>query len=167
LTNRAGQVTAARVGRPHGLDGSFYAEHVAEPLPEGTDVMVAGRAARVERRAGTDERPILRLSGVADRDAAEALRGEALLVDGGELGEGEFLTADLVGCEVPGLGTVRRVIAAPSCDLLEVGDDAVLVPLISDAVKRVDTAGRLIEVDLAFLDLGGRDDARPAGEKPA
>jgi ribosomal 30S subunit maturation factor RimM len=48
------------------------------------------------------------------------------------------------------------VIAAPSCDLLEVGDDAVLVPLISDAVKRVDTAGRVIEVDLDFLDLGER-----------
>jgi 16S rRNA processing protein RimM len=141
------------VGRAHGLDGSFYVEHVSEPLEPGAEVVVAGRSARVERRAGTEDRPILRLSGVEDRNAAEALRGEALLVDGGELAEGEFLTADLVGCEVPGLGSVRRVIQAPSCDLLEVGDDAVLVPLISDAVKRIDTAGRLIEVDLAFLDL--------------
>ena len=126
----------------------------------GSDVVVAGRNARVERRAGTDERPILRLSGVGDRNAAEALRGESILVDGGELAEDEFLTADLVGCEVPGLGTVRRVIAAPSCDLLEVGDDAILVPLISDAVKRVDTEARLIEVDTAFLDL----DRTPGGD---
>jgi 16S rRNA processing protein RimM len=155
LTSRAGQISAGRVGRPHGLDGSFYVEHVTEPLVSGADVVVAGRPARVERRAGTDDRPILRLSGVADRNAAEALRGEAILVDGGELAEGEFLTADLVGCEVPGLGTVRRVIAAPSCDLLEVGDDAVLVPLIADAVKRIDTEARLIEVDVDFLDLGG------------
>jgi 16S rRNA processing protein RimM len=155
LTSPAGQISAGRVGRPHGLDGSFYVEHVTEPLGEGAEVVVAGRSATVERRAGTDERPILRLSGVEDRNAAEALRGEAILVDGGELGEGEFLTADLVGCEVPGLGAVRRVIAAPSCDLLEVGDDAVLVPLISDAVKRIDTAGRVIEVDLAFLDVDG------------
>jgi 16S rRNA processing protein RimM len=152
LTSPAGQISAGRVGRPHGLDGSFYVEHVAEPLVAGAEVVVAGRSATVERRAGTDDRPILRLSGVEDRTAAEALRGEAILVDGGELAEGEFLTADLVGCEVPGLGAVRRVIAAPSCDLLEVGDDAVLVPLISDAVKRIDTAGRLIEVDLEFLD---------------
>jgi 16S rRNA processing protein RimM len=155
LTSRAGQISAGRVGRPHGLDGSFYVEHVTEPLVSGADVVVAGRPARVERRAGTDDRPILRLSGVADRNAAEALRGEAILVDGGELAEDEFLTADLVGCEVPGLGTVRRVIAAPSCDLLEVGDDAVLVPLIADAVKRIDTEARLIEVDVDFLDLGG------------
>jgi 16S rRNA processing protein RimM len=154
LTSPAGQITAGRVGRAHGLDGSFYVEHVSEPLEAGAEVMVAGRSVRVERRAGTDARPIVRLSGVADRNAAEALRGEAILVDGGVLAEDEFLSADLVGCEVPGLGSVRRVIAAPSCDVLEVGDAGVLVPLISDAVKRVDTAGRLIEVDLEFLDLG-------------
>jgi 16S rRNA processing protein RimM len=160
LTSRAGRITAGRVGRAHGLDGSFYVEQATEPLVSGAEVMVAGRPATVERRAGTDERPILRVSGVADRNAAEALRGEAILVDGGELAEDEFLTADLVGCEVPGLGTVRRVIAARSCDLLEVGDDAVLVPLISDAVKRIDTHGRLIEVDLAFLDLRDREPGR-------
>jgi 16S rRNA processing protein RimM len=153
LTSPAGQITAGRVGRAHGLDGSFYVDHASEPLESGAEVVVAGRDARVERRAGTEDRPIVRLSGIADRNAAEALRGEAILIDGGELAEGEFLSADLVGCEVPGLGPVRRVIPAPSCDLLEVGDDAVLVPLISDAVKRVDTVGRLIEVDLAFLDL--------------
>jgi 16S rRNA processing protein RimM len=160
LTSRAGQITAGRVGRAHGLDGSFYVDHPTEPLDPGAEVTVGGRPVRVERRAGTDARPILRVSAVTDRNAAEALRGEAILVDGGELAEGEFLTADLVGCEVPGLGTVRRVIAAPSCDLLEVGDDAVLVPLISDAVKRIDTPGRLIEVDLAFLDLAGKEPER-------
>jgi 16S rRNA processing protein RimM len=154
LTGPAGQVSAGRVGRAHGLDGSFYVEQTAEPLTPGTDVTVAGRAARVERRAGTDARPIVRLSGVGDRDAAEALRGERILVDGGDLAEDEYLTADLVGCEVVGIGEVRRVIAAPSCDVLEVGDEGVLVPFISDAIRRVDTAGRVIEVDTAFLDLG-------------
>jgi 16S rRNA processing protein RimM len=157
LTNRAGQVSAGRVGRAHGLDGSFYVEHPAEPLEQGTEVNVGGRAARVERRAGTADKPIVRVSGVADRDAAEALRGERILVDGGDLAEGEYLTEDLVGCEVVGVGVVRRVIAAPSCDLLEVGDEGVLVPFISDAVKRVDTAARVIEVDAAFLDLADRE----------
>ncbi|MEA2459285.1 MAG: rRNA processing protein RimM [Thermoleophilaceae bacterium] len=141
------------MGRAHGLDGSFYVERVTEPLGLGTDVTVAGRSARVERRAGTDQRPILRLSGLEDRNAAEALRGEPILVDGGDLADDEYLTTDLVGCEVPGLGSVRRVIAAPSCDLLEVGDGAVLVPFISDAIKRVDTTARVIEIDPDFLDL--------------
>ena len=154
MTGPAGQVSAGRVGRAHGLDGSFYVEQTAEPLAPGTDVTVAGHAARVERRAGTDARPIVRLSGVGDRDAAEALRGERILVDGGDLAEDEYLTADLVGCEVVGIGEVRRVIAGPSCDVLEVGDDGVLVPFISDAIRRVDTADRVIEVDAVFLDLG-------------
>jgi 16S rRNA processing protein RimM len=161
LTLPAGQVRAGRVGRAHGLDGSFYVEQPTEPLEPGTDVTVAGRGARVERRAGTSDRPIVRLSGIDDRTAAEAIRGEPILVDGGALAEGEYLTADLVGCEVPGIGAVRRVVAGPSCDVLEVGDDAVLVPFISDAVTRVDTAARVIEVDRGFL---GIDDGSGAPE---
>jgi 16S rRNA processing protein RimM len=160
LTSDAGQVSAGRVGRAHGLDGSFYVDHVSEPLEPGTEVTVGGRAVRVERRAGTEDRPIVRVSGVADRNAAEALRGERILVDGGELSEGEYLTTDLVGCEVPGLGAVRRVISAPSCDLLEVGEGAVLVPFISDAIRSVDTEARVIEVNSDFLDL------RPEGGPP-
>lgn len=153
MTKSAGQVTAGIVGRAHGLDGSFYVERISEPLPLGTEVTVAGRRARVERHAGTDDRPILRLSDAADRNAAEALRGEPILIDGGDLAEDEYLKADLVGCEIPGLGSVRRVIAAPSCDILEVGDAALLVPFISDAIRSVDTDARVIEVDPAFLDL--------------
>ena len=153
MTEGAAQVSAGRVGKAHGLDGSFYVQHPSEPLEPGTEVVVGGRSARVERRAGTDERPIVRLSGVEDRNAAEALRGESILVPAGDLDDGEYLSADLVGCEVAGLGQVRRVIAAPSCDLLEVGEAAVLVPFISDAVKRVDLDARVIEVDAGFLDL--------------
>jgi 16S rRNA processing protein RimM len=153
LTSPAGQVSAGVVGRAHGLDGSFYVERPSEPLSPGTEVVVGGLSARVERRAGTDQRPIVRVRGIGDRSAAEALRGERILVAGGDLAEGEYLSSSLVGCEVPGLGTVRRVIAAPSCDLLEIGDDGVLVPFISDAVTRVDTAAGLIEVDTTFLGL--------------
>ena len=153
MTAAGRQVTAGTVGRPHGLDGSFHVLHPTEELSVGTEVEIAGRRAVVERRAGTDDRPIIRLAGVGDRDAAAALVGEQLLVEAGELDEGEYLTADLVGCEVPGVGAVRRVIAAPSCDLLEVGEEGVLVPLISDAVTRIDLEARTIEVDRRFLGL--------------
>jgi 16S rRNA processing protein RimM len=153
LTAEERQVAAGHVGRPHGLDGSFHVNHPTEELAEGTEVTIAGHRAVIERRAGTDDRPIIRLSGISDRDAAGGLRGEPLLVPAGELEEGEFLIEHLVGCQVPGVGEVRRVIAAPSCDLLEVGDDAVLVPLIGDAVKSIDTDARVIEVDRAFLGL--------------
>ena len=98
-------LTCGRVGRPHGLDGSF---HVAEPRPElivlGAEVRVGGRDAEIVRRAGTDERPIVRLAGFEGRSAAEALRGEALLV-----------------------------------------------PLVRDAIRMIDVEERRIDVDLAFL----------------
>jgi 16S rRNA processing protein RimM len=158
LTAATRQVAAGRVGRPHGLDGSFYVNGATEPLPVGTEVTIKGRRAVVERRAGTDDRPIVRLSGVSDRDAAGRLRDEPLLVEGAELEEGEYLIEDLVGCEVPGLGTVRAVSALPSCDVLEVGEDGLLVPLISDAVKDVDLDARVITVDRTFL---GLDTAKP------
>ena len=147
------QVAAGRVGRPHGLDGSFYVERPSEPLAVGTEVTLAGRRAVVERRAGTDDRPIVRVSGIDDRDAAGGLRGEPLLVDAGELAEGEFFVEDLVGCEVPGVGTVRSVSTLPSCDVLEVGEEGVLVPFVSDAVKSVDLDARVIDVDRRFLGL--------------
>jgi 16S rRNA processing protein RimM len=158
LTAEGRQVSAGRVGRPHGLDGSFYVNGPTEDLSVGIEVTVAGRRATVERLAGTPQRPLLRLSGVGDRDAAGELGGEPILVDAGELEPDEFFIDDLVGCEVPGLGPVKRVVRAPSCDLLEVGDAAVLVPLIADAVTRVDLEARVIEVDRAFLGLeeGGR-----------
>ena len=137
-----------RVGRAHGWDGSFYVESADAEFAEGTEVFVGDRRTVVERRAGTDARPLIRLSGVDPREVAR----ETLLVDE-PLEEGEYLTSDLVGCEVVGLGPVRRVINGPSCDVLEVGPDGVLVPLVADAVKRVDTDARVIEVDREFLGL--------------
>jgi 16S rRNA processing protein RimM len=149
------QVSAGRVGRPHGLDGSFYVNGPKQPLAEGTVISVAGADRRVERRAGTDERPIVRLEGISDRDGAAALLGEPLLLDLEEepLEEGEYIVSDLVGCTIEGLGVVTGVIPGPSCDVLEVGVDGVLVPLVSDAVKRVDIEGRIIEIDRDFLGL--------------
>jgi 16S rRNA processing protein RimM len=144
-------VTAGRVGKPHGLDGSFHVGEVQHPLTPGTVVTIAGRRRGVEHRGGTADRPVVRLEGVRDRPAAAALRGELLLV-ASELADGEWLAQDLVGCRVNGLGTVSRVIAGPSCDVLEL-DGGALVPLVSDAVRTVDLDRRTIEVDERFLGL--------------
>jgi ribosomal 30S subunit maturation factor RimM len=48
---------------------------------------------------------------------------------------------------------------APSCDLLEVGDEAVLVPLISDAITNIDLEAKRIEVDRRFLGLESQEPA--------
>jgi 16S rRNA processing protein RimM len=137
-------VTAGRVGKAHGRDGSFYVEGAAHPLAVGTSVFVGERRHKVKRRAGTDKRPLVRLAGLGDPGA---VRGELLLVEA-ELGEGEWLASDLVGCSVPGRGRVERVIDGPSCSVLEL-EDGSLVPFISDAIRAVQ--GGEIHVDEHFL----------------
>jgi 16S rRNA processing protein RimM len=138
-------VTAGRVGKPHGLDGSFYVDTPQHELPEGLTLTIGDRTHEIARRAGTDERPLIRLAGVDD---AGPLRGELLLVED-ELAEGEWLASDLIGLEVPGLGAVSEVIDAPSCSLLRL-TDGTLIPFISDAVRSVDLEAREIRVDPGF-----------------
>jgi 16S rRNA processing protein RimM len=158
LTGEGRRVAVGRVGKAHGLDGSFYVDAASHPLPEGITLTVRDRRRRVTRRGGTPDRPLVRLEGVESREAADAIRGESLLasLDDAPLEEDEWLAEDLVGCEVPGLGEVTRVVGAPSCDLLEVGPDAVLVPLVADAVRAIDLEARRIDVNLEFLALDRR-----------
>ena len=150
------------MGRPHGLDGSFYVTRPnAALLAAGTPVQVGALAGVIERRAGTDERPIVRLEGHTAREDAEALRGEDLVValaDAPPLGEGEWWPEQLEGCAVVDgpveVGVVTRMLNYPSCELLEVerpAADALLVPLVADAIRSVDVDARRIDVDLAFL----------------
>jgi len=131
-------------------------------LAVGSELTIAGRAAVVERRAGTEEHPIVRVSGCADRDGAQALRGAELRVRAAAapaLGPDEWYAHELEGCVVHDgpveVGVVRALRALPSCEVLvvdRVGDgEELLVPLVRDAVRRVDVEGRRIEVDLAFL----------------
>jgi 16S rRNA processing protein RimM len=124
-------------------------------------VVVNGDRLRITRRAGTDQRPLVRLEGHADRAAAERLRGADLLVprtEAPELEEDEWWAEDLEGCDVHDagvrVGTVRRLLALPSCEVLEVqrpGGGELLVPLIGDAVRAVDLERRQIDIDLRFL----------------
>jgi 16S rRNA processing protein RimM len=153
-----------RVGRPHGRDGAFT---VAEPtrrvelLDPGSALVVGDRTMTVAERRGTAEHPIVVLDGVADRSAAEALRDHDIAVQRERLGpldEGEYLVDDLIGCDVfdgeRRVGRVRDVLLLPSADALEVdvpGAQPLLVPLVGDAVRRVDPGEGRVDVDMEFL----------------
>jgi 16S rRNA processing protein RimM len=140
---------------------------VTEPAPElpGGDgvVFVLGVARRVVRRAGTSEKPIVRLEGSTSREDAEALRGHELTVPRSDemLEEGEFWAGDLEGCSVVDgdvvVGFVRRMSALPSVEVLEVdrpdGSD-LLVPLVRDCIRSIDIKARRIDIDLGFLGEG-------------
>lgn len=155
-------LSAGRVGRPHGLDGSF---HVTRSRPAllalGGMLRIGGLVREIVRRAGTEDRPILRLDGVSDRAGAERLRGEELLVARSAappLPAGEYWAEDLQGCTVVTsdgrpLGIVQRLRALPSCEVLEVGE--LLVPMVGDAVLSIDLAEQRIVVDAEFLGVAG------------
>jgi 16S rRNA processing protein RimM len=176
-------LAAGRVGRPHGLDGSFHVIRPRGPLLTlGTPVRVGDLETRIVRSAGTAARPIVRLAGHESREAAQALRGHELRVHRAEappLDEDEWYAEDLEGCVVVDgdvvVGSVRRLLALPSCEVLEVerpGADSLLVPLVRDAVRSVDVEAGQIEVDLRFLgeEPGAMPDpgALPRGdEEPA
>jgi 16S rRNA processing protein RimM len=155
-------VFAGRVGRPHGLDGSFHVVAAdAELLRGRRDVWIAGAAREIARRAGTEEHPILRLEGSASRDDAEGLRGAELTVPAAdvELEEDEYWAHDLAGCAVvdgdAAIGFVRRMSALPSCEVLEVDrpdGSELLVPMVRDAIRSIDVAARRIDVDMSFLE---------------
>jgi 16S rRNA processing protein RimM len=162
LTSLRADLFAGVVGRPHGLDGSFHVSRPVSPLLlTGARVTIAGRERLIVRRAGTAARPIVRVDGCEDREAAAALRGGELRVvrnDAPELNDDEWWPEDLQSCRVRAgvheLGVVRDVLALPSCDVLEVGREGepdLLVPLVRDAVLNVDLRRKLIEVDLRFL----------------
>lgn len=179
----APDLQAGHVGRAHGLDGSFY---VTRPRPRllavGTNVTVAGRRAAIVRRSGTEERPIVRLEGIEDRAAVDALRGMALTVQELEvpaLAEGEWWAHELEGCAVVDgdyrVGTVSRLVELPSCEALEVRRETtgsqstgshppepLLVPMVKDAIRRVSVSEGQIEVDLGFL---GEADRKEHGSK--
>jgi 16S rRNA processing protein RimM len=167
-----------RVGRPHGLDGSFYVTGArARLLTVGTRVTVGATEAAIVRRSGTEARPIVRLEGIEDRAAARGLRGRELTVEAAQapsLQEGEWWAHELEGCEVfdgdRRVGSVTRLLELPSCEALEVlseqGGEPLLVPMVKDAIRGVEIERRRIDVDLEFLGLE-RSQVGPRAGQPA
>ncbi len=163
MSAAGGWLRAGVVGRPHGLDGSFHVtSYSPELLQEGRSVKIGGRERLITRRAGFERGLILRLDGCDARADARALGGQELLVSrehAPELEADEWWAEDLEGCAVHDsgqpVGVVRRLLALPSCEALEVdrvgGGPVLLVPLVKDAVRAVDLDTRKIEIDLRFL----------------
>jgi 16S rRNA processing protein RimM len=139
-------VTVGRVGRPHGLDGSFVVERPSERLARGLTVLIDGEPAEIvaSKRVGGG-----RLAIRLDRPVE---RGALLQVPRAELpapAEGSFYVFELVGLEVverdgPSLGRVADVHSYPANDVLELADGT-LLPLVDECVLDVDVAaGRIV-----------------------
>ena len=168
------QLVVGRIGHAHGVKGEVSVEVrtddpdlrfaegsvLATDPPERGPLTVAGTRAHHGRL-------LVRFDGVADRNAAEALRGTFLVIDSadaGEAGEGEWWDHDLVGLRAvtpdgTELGAVTDVVHVPGSSLLalDVEGREVLVPFVEAIVPEVDVAGGRLVVDPpdGLLDLGG------------
>jgi 16S rRNA processing protein RimM len=146
-------VEVGRVGRPHGLDGSFVVEQASddpERFAPGAKVFVNGEAATVAESKRAGGRLVVRLDREAERGAPLAVPREALR----QTAEGEYYVFELVGLDVQeegggSLGRVQDVAPGVANDALEL-DSGLALPLVEDCVLSVDLERGLIVVAQGF-----------------
>jgi 16S rRNA processing protein RimM len=159
----ARRVLLGRIAGAHGIRGEVVIHSFAEPAENiaayGTLTDTAGaRAFAIESLRVTAKGVVARLEGVADRNAAEALKGVELYVDRERLpavAEDEFYHADLVGlAAVDPQGTQIGVIVAVqnygAGDLIEVrlagAARTELVPFTDASVPEVNVKARRVVI---------------------
>ena len=156
------RVALAAVAGAQGVKGELrlklFSDSV-ESLARHSRFYVGGREVALKDIKDGGKTAIARFEGIADRSAAEALRGQLVEIDRDQLpplGEGEYYYADLVGLpcvdeDGSALGTVVAVENFGAGDLLEVeGPDGkrALIPFKPGIADLAD--GRIV-ADPAFL----------------
>jgi 16S rRNA processing protein RimM len=163
-------LVVGRVIKAHGVTGEMVVE-VRTDDPEGRFVPGAALRGRPGRGGGAErdfviesvrahgDRLLVRLEGVGDRNAADALRGTLFLVDSGSLppidDPDEFYDHQLEGMTVTTaegriVGTVTEVLHTAAGELLAVRDaegGEVLVPFVSAIVVSVSLADQAVVID--------------------
>jgi len=107
-----------------------------------------------------NDRPVIRIEGVEDRNAAEELRGMEIFIAADqleELPEGEHYVRDIVGYSVidrasdTTIGTLKDVIQNTSQNVLDIeGEDGrqILVPAVDAFLKNIDDENGITELEL-------------------
>ena len=125
------RVALAAVAGAHGIKGEvrlkLFADSIAS-LKAHENVFVGGDLRRMRDLRDANKTAIARFEGVADRTAAEALRGQLVEVDRAALPplkEGEYYHADLIGLPCvdavgTAFGSVAGIVNFGAGDLIEV-----------------------------------------------
>lgn len=166
-------VQMAVIGAAHGIKGELRIKtFTGDPLAladYGPLFADDGRTFEIETIRPAGDMVVVRLKGVRDRSAAEALTGTALFVDRSALpdaDEGEFYHADLVGLAVRDEtgATIGKVTALQNYgggDILEIthaGRKGVLIPFTHAAVPEIDIAAGFVRIDTVAAGLGEDED---------
>ena len=162
------ELIVGRVVKAHGVTGEVVVD-VRTDDPElrfapgavlrakGSDQRERNYAVEAVRPHGS--RVLVRLAGVAGRDAADALRGSLFVIDSADLPpideEDTYYDYQLEGLRVRttggrDIGTVAEVLHTAAGELLAVNRDQaaeLLVPFVSAIVTSVSLEDRIIEID--------------------
>ena len=144
-----------RVGKPHGLDGSFVVERASDDetrFAPGARLYVDGQAARVESAKRAGGRPVIRLDRAVER-------GRTLAVPRAALPEPEpdaYYVFQLVGLVVEEeggrvLGHVVEVAPGVANEVVEL-DSGITLPLVAACVRHVDLERGRIVVGQGFAE---------------
>lgn len=150
-------IAVGRVGRPHGLDGSFVVEEASEAptrLAPGVRLYLGRKPVTVQSAKRAGRRLVVRLDHDADR-------GATLELPEAELPEpeaGSWYAFQLIGLEVEQeggrrLGKVLDVAPGVANDVLEL-DSGVSLPLVAACVRSVDLELGCIFIAAGFAEPG-------------
>ena len=160
--NEGRRIALAIVAGAHGIKGEIRLKlfsDTSESLARHATLYVGGTERRLLGVRDSGKGAIARLEGIADRSAAEGLRGSLVEIDRAALPpleEGEYYHADLIGIpcvdrEGRALGSVVAVENFGAGDLLEVEDESRCRSLIPFKPGIADLDGGRIVLDPDFL----------------
>jgi len=149
------RVRIGRVGRPHGLDGSFVVEQASEDgrwWKTGAHFLAAGVSVEVVGHRTASGRPVIKLDRHVERGTELEVEQDALPATA----EDEYYAFQLIGLEVVeetgrSLGTVKVVSPGVANDVLEL-DTGVLLPMVEVCIQEVDLGRSRITVAAGFAD---------------
>lgn len=167
-------ICVAQFGAAHGVRGEIalrsFTEQPADFSRYGAlSTKDGARAFEITNLRTAKDHFIVRVAGIDDRNAAEALRNVELYVARDKLpppSDDEFYHADLIGLAAAtsdgvALGTVSAIYNFGAGDMIEIrpaAGDALLVPFTRTVVPAIDFAARRITVDPPVLDDSKEDD---------
>ncbi|KAA0112294.1 ribosome maturation factor RimM [Mycolicibacterium sp. P1-5] len=175
------ELVVGRVAKAHGITGELVVDIRTDDPDErfapGNRLHLkpsrggGGQDVVIETARPHGGRLLVRLPGVSDRNAADALRGHLFVVDTADLPEiqdpDEYYDHQLEGLAVRtvagrAVGTITEVLHTAGGELLAVRDPEgveVLVPFVGAIVTSVSLADGIVEIDPpdGLLDLDGLD----------
>lgn len=152
-------IVIGEILKPQGIRGEIKVKPLLDDAADMRlfrKVYIGGKEYKILSCRTDAQAAYLALSGVADRDAAELLRGkevEALRADAPALGEGRYYIVDVIGCAVvtdggERIGEISDVMPAHTdIYVLKSGKKESMFPAADGVILNVDVENKIITVD--------------------